>query len=163
MGSGKTAVGRRAAARLSLRFVDMDAEIERQAGRKISDIFATEGEAHFRSLERSKIKELARQPDQVIATGGGIVLDEDNLNDLRKNGVVICLWVDVESAFQRTRRATDRPLLDSPDRRKKIEELLQKRLPLYGRIENVVDTRERSLESVVEDVIRIYRGSQERR
>ncbi len=160
MGSGKTAIGKRLAERLGLRFVDMDVEIERKAGRKIAEIFAAEGESYFRFLERREAIELAKQAGLVIATGGGVVLDPDNLNDFRQSGVVVCLWVDGETAYNRTKRATHRPLLQSEDPRKRIEELLAKRQPLYQQIENVVDTRGRSMETIVEDVIRIYRGSE---
>lgn len=160
MGSGKTAVGKRIAERLGLTFVDMDAEIERKAGRKISEIFAHEGESYFRFLERREAMELVKKQDQVIATGGGVVLDPDNLKDFRGTGVVVCLWVDGEAAYERTKRAAHRPLLQGEDPRKRIEDLLQKRQPLYQQIENVVDTRSRSLDTIVEDVLRIYRGSE---
>lgn len=160
MGSGKTAIGRRVADRLGLTFVDMDAEIERKAGRKISQIFAEEGESYFRFLERREAMELAKKEGQVIATGGGVVLDADNLKDFSKTGIVLCLWIDGDTAFERTKRAKDRPLLEAEDRRKKIDTLLEKRAPLYRQIENVVDTRGRPIESVVEDVIRIYRESE---
>lgn len=160
MGSGKSAIGRRAAERLGLSFLDMDAEIERTAGRRISEIFAEEGESYFRFLERRAVIDLAGQQGKVIATGGGVVLDADNLKDFQRSGVLVCLWVDAETAFERTRRATHRPLLQSEDPKKRIEELLATRGPLYRQIDNVVDTRGRSLESIVEDVVRIYRESQ---
>jgi len=160
MGSGKSAVGRRIAERLGLTFIDMDAEIERAAGRKIADIFAQEGESYFRFLERREAMKLAQRQDLAIATGGGVVLDPDNLKDFRKTGVVVCLFVDGETAFERTKRATHRPLLKSDDPRRRLEELLAKRQPLYQQIENVVDTRGRSIETIVEDVIRIYHGSE---
>ncbi len=160
MGSGKTAVGKRVAEKLGLTFVDMDAEIERRAGRRISDIFAHEGESYFRFLERREAMELAARQGLVIATGGGVVLDADNLKDFRKSGVVICLWVDGATAYARTKQASHRPLLRSDDPRKRIEELLEKRSPLYQQIENLIDTRGRSLDAIVEDVLRIYRGSE---
>jgi len=160
MGSGKTAIGKRVAEKLGLTFVDMDAEIERKAGRKISEIFAQEGESYFRFLEPREAMELSKKGGFVIATGGGVVLDPDNLKDFRENGVVICLWIDGETAFERTKRASHRPLLQGENPRKRIDELLEKREPLYKQIENVVDTRGRCLDAVVEDVLRIYRGPQ---
>lgn len=160
MGSGKSAIGRRVAERLGLSFLDMDAEIERKAGRKISEIFAEEGESYFRFRERREVIELAGQQGKVIATGGGVVLDADNLKDFHKTCVVVCLWVDADTAFERTKRATHRPLLQSEDPKQRIEELLAKRGPLYQQIDNVVDTRGRSMESIVEDVVRIYRESE---
>ena len=143
MGSGKSAIGRRAAERLGLSFVDMDAEIERSAGRKISEIFAQEGESFLPVLERREAIGLAGEQGRVKATGGGLGL-----------------WVDAETAFERTKRATHRPLLQSEDPKKRIEDLLAKRGPLYQQIDNVVDTRGRSMEAIVEDVVRIYRESE---
>lgn len=160
MGSGKTAIGKRVAEKLGLAFVDMDAEIERKAGRRIADIFAQEGESYFRFLEHREAMELAKKQDLVIATGGGVVLDPDNVKDFGRTGVVVCLWIDGETAYKRTKRASHRPLLRGENPRKRIDELLEKRQPLYKQIENVVDTRGRSLDAVVEDVLRIYRGPQ---
>ena len=160
MGSGKTAIGKRVAEKLGLTFVDMDAEIERKAGRKIAEIFSSEGESYFRFLERREARDLSAKQDMVIATGGGVVLDPDNLKDFGKSGVVICLWIDGETAFERTRRASHRPLLQGENPRKRIDELLEKRQPLYKQIENIVDTRGRGLDAIVEDVLRIYRGPQ---
>src|SRR5205814_6044175 len=120
MGSGKTAVGKRAAEKLGLTFIDMDAEIERKAGRKISDMFSHEGESYFRFIERREAMELSSKQGLVIATGGGVVLDPDNLKDFRKSGIVVCLWLDAQTAYERTRRATHRPLLQSEDPRTRI-------------------------------------------
>src|SRR5579863_6561360 len=94
MGSGKTDAGKLAAARLGMKFVDMDVMIERRHNQTISAIFETRGEAHFRKQERALVRELADEEDQVIATGGGIVLDANNLRDFGRTGVVICCWVD---------------------------------------------------------------------
>src|ERR1700688_4782034 len=91
MGTGKTAVGRHLAAELHVRFVDADTTIAKKAGKPIKDIFATQGEAAFRGLERDVIAELAGQDKTIIATGGGALLDSHNRDHLQKNGVLVCL------------------------------------------------------------------------
>jgi shikimate kinase len=157
MGSGKTMVGQRVAARLGLKFVDMDRVIEERAGRKISDIFATDGEAHFRQLERKLVQELAGQQNQVIATGGGVVLNPENLRDFGGTGVVICLWCEPDVLHRRTQHARHRPLLEETDRRQRLEELLRQRAPLYLAIPHRVDNTHNTVEQDVESVLRIYR------
>src|SRR5512137_631528 len=92
MGSGKTAAGKLAARQLGLAFADMDDIIEQRAGSKISEIFAQKGEPYFRQIERELARELAARQGHVIATGGGIVLNPNNLRDLGQSGLVVCLW-----------------------------------------------------------------------
>jgi len=157
MGTGKTVVGQRAAARLGHRFVDTDQRIEQRAGRTITELFATEGEARFRQRERAVIQELAAQQNLVIATGGGVVLNPDNLRDLEASGVVICLGAEPAVILQRTRQHTHRPLLHGPDPARRIAELLAERAPLYRAIAHRVDTSHTTVEENVEDVLAIYR------
>lgn len=157
MGVGKTAVGQRAAARLGARFVDTDQLIEQRTGRAIADIFATDGEAYFRRLERELVKELAAEQDRVIATGGGVVLDPNNLRDLGRTGVVICLWAEPAAILQRTQHHTHRPLLQGPEPARRIAELLAQRAPLYRAIPLRVDTTLTTVDENVEAVLAIYR------
>ena len=157
MGTGKTDIGRRAAARLGLRFSDTDQIIEQRTGRTIAQIFAKEGEARFRQWERELIKELASEQDRVIATGGGIVLDPNNVRDLARTGIVICLWAEPAALFRRTQHAKNRPLLEEPDREKRLTELLQMRAPLYKAIPHRVDNTHTTVEQDVESVLAIYR------
>src|ERR1041384_283988 len=113
MGSGKTAAGKLAAQQLGLKFVDMDELIEQRHGLTISKIFATKGEAFFRRHERELVRELAVRQDHCIATGGGLVLDPNNLRDFSRTGVVVCCWVDAPVAYERTKHAKHRPLLEA--------------------------------------------------
>jgi|YelNatPaOPRAMG01_1025707.scaffolds.fasta_scaffold21942_4 3-phosphoshikimate 1-carboxyvinyltransferase len=156
MGTGKSAVGRALADRLGLKFVDMDRLIQTRAGQTISQIFQTHGEAHFRQLERAAAAELARQHGLVIATGGGIVLDPANLEHLGRTGLVVCLWAEPEVVHQRTARARHLPLLEHHDRRERVAALLRQREPLYRAIPHQVDTSDKSLAQVVDEVARIY-------
>jgi shikimate kinase len=158
MGSGKTSAGQLAAKRLGLKFVDMDDLIEQRQGRTISEIFETEGEVFFREHERNLARELASRPDQCIATGGGIVLDPDNLRDLSRNGVVICCWVEPRIAHERTKHAKHRPLLEADsDRLARIEALLQERESLYKAISNRIDTSAMTVDQQADAIERLYR------
>ena len=111
MGSGKSAVGRRLATLLDLKFVDSDAEIERRTGVDIRYIFEKEGEARFREREREVIAELTALEDVVLATGGGAVLDPRNRERLKSTGTVVYLQASVDTQLDRTRRGRNRPLL----------------------------------------------------
>src|SRR5213593_1297251 len=105
MGSGKTAAGKLAAQKLGLKFVDMDDLIEQRHNQSITQIFETKGEAFFREHERKLVRELAARQGHCIATGGGVVLDPNNLRDLGRTGIVICCWVDARVAYERTKDA----------------------------------------------------------
>src|SRR5262245_27042785 len=101
MGTGKTEVGRRLARKLGRTFVDTDRLVETKAGRPVSAIFATEGEAHFRALEREAIAEACAIPDAVVATGGGALVDPGNRRRLAEAGPVVCLTASPEEILRR--------------------------------------------------------------
>ena len=140
MGTGKSAVGKRLANRLGMTFVDMDTVIEERAGKPIPRIFAEEGEPRFRAMERELARELSGQSGLVIACGGGVVLNPDNVLDFNRSGLVVCLTATPEVIFERTSRARNRPLLEEQDRMRRIRELLEKRQALYDAIPHQVDT-----------------------
>jgi shikimate kinase len=159
MGSGKTTVGRLLAEMTGLPLVDMDTLIEERAGKTINEIFAEEGEAHFRQLERTLVKELSGQEDQIISTGGGIVLNPDNITDFEGTGLVVCLLVDSQSVLDRVRHDSSRPLL-AGDKEKKIVQLLESRLPLYQAITHKIDTSGRpSPEPTAREIIELYESN----
>ena len=158
MGSGKTDAGKLAAARLGMTFVDMDEIIEQRHGQTISQIFETNGEPFFRQQERALVRELADRQDRVIATGGGVVLNPNNLRDFSRTGIVICCWVDARAAHERTKNTKHRPLLgDQTDRLARIETLLRERQHLYKAIPNRVDTSAMSVEQQTDEILRIYK------
>ena len=126
MGTGKTTVGRLLAEKTGMPLVDMDASIEERSGKSISDIFAQDGEQHFRALEREVVLELSAREGQIISTGGGIVLNPDNIADFEKTGLVVCLLADAETVLARVRHDSTRPLL-AGDKEAQIVELLQSR------------------------------------
>ena len=134
MGVGKTRVGRILAQQLGRCFLDTDRMIEQRAGKSIAKIFADEGEAHFRQLERDCVLEACQRPDAVVALGGGAITRADNVEAVRCAGVLVCLKADVETIFARVRRRSNRPLLaglEPQAQRAKIESLLRERTPYY--------------------------------
>ena len=141
MGSGKTTVGRALAKKLNKRFVDSDHEIEARTGATVALIFEIEGEASFRQREAEMIRELTAQDNIVLATGGGAVLDAQSRALLAARGTVIYLRASVHSILQRTGHDRNRPLLQTADPRRRIEELSVQREPLYREIADlVIDT-----------------------
>ena len=131
MGSGKSAIGPLLAARLGRAFVDVDTRIQAQAGMTIAAIFAAEGEAGFRARESRALADALLAPTQVIATGGGAVLDAGNRAAMRSAGVVVYLQVDPQQQLRRVAGDTGRPLLDVADRGQRLAELQAQREPLY--------------------------------
>jgi shikimate kinase len=140
MGTGKSSAGRLIAERLNMEFVDMDDEIVRREGCSIPDIFRDRGEPAFRELERALVIELANRSNLVISTGGGIVLNPDNIRDFSRTGSVFCLQAKPESILRRVEHDQNRPLLQGGDRLTKISELLARRQPLYDAIPRQIDT-----------------------
>jgi len=132
MGCGKTTLGARLADMLGLRFVDMDDCIVEKAGCSIPEIFAREGEAGFRRIESAVLDELAASSRMVVATGGGVVTVPDNITKLRALGYVVWLNPPEKAIWSRVSRNRSRPLLQTPNPRQTVHDLLQKRLPLYA-------------------------------
>ena len=154
MGAGKTTIGRILARKLGLRFIDSDHEIEARTGASIPWIFEIEGEPSFRRREAEVIRELTGQQDLVLATGGGAVLDPDSRAHLKARGMVIYLRTTVHSILQRTAHDKNRPLLQTADPRKKLEELMAVRDPLYMEIADIViDTGRPNVQSMVQTIL----------
>lgn len=157
MGTGKTYTGRALAKSLGIKFVDTDVLIEKEAGITIPDIFEKFGEPHFRGLEREIVKRVSQENGAVIAVGGGAIVNPDNLADLKKKGVIICLKASPELILSRVERNSDRPLLQVEDRIGKITELLEKRAPYYEKADFTVDTDGKTPEQVAEEILKIVR------
>ena len=133
MGAGKTAVGTALARRLSVPFLDSDAEIEAAARMEIAEIFARDGEAFFRRKEAQVIARLVQGPPCVLSTGGGAWLQEENRRTIRAHGVAVWLDADPEVLWQRVRHKDSRPLLRTADPRATLEALHDERRPVYAR------------------------------
>ena len=156
MGSGKSCVGKKAAQRLDFQLIDTDELIERRMGKTIGDIFARYGETFFRDLEKNVMRELAGHSRLVIATGGGSVIADENWGSWRRNSVIILLDVDAETAHQRTKHHTHRPLLQGTDALVKIKTLLAQRAARYAKSDAVVDTVGKTCDEVAELVLKKY-------
>jgi len=157
MGAGKSTVGKKLARTLNMSIVDTDDLIESRAEMSITDIFARHGEEHFRELEEKVVEEVSRLENHVIVTGGGVVLRESNMKNLKKNGVVIYLHATPEVIYERIKDQTHRPLLQVDDPMAKIKELLEYRAPFYANNDFTVDTSNLSVEEVVEEILRVLR------
>ena len=161
-GSGKSAAGRLAASRLGVPFVDSDLLVEGSAGRSVAELLTGEGEASFRALEREVLLEALARPGQIVATGGGCVLDPEVRAALRRSGRV--LWLDaplpvLQERLRREegRRATRPPLTDAPDAAAELPELLARRAPLYRECaDEIVQTGDRSIEEVAHVIEQLW-------
>ncbi len=147
MGAGKSSVGRRLASRLGVPFVDADTEIEDAAGMTIAEIFAEHGEPYFRAGEARVIARLLDGGPQVLATGGGAVMNQQTRDLIHIKGVSVWLKADLDVLLRRTRRRTDRPLVD------RMKELLPLREPVYAQSDVIVQSREEPHETIVEEII----------
>jgi shikimate kinase len=157
MGTGKTCVGRAVAERLGMTYVDLDDLIEAREGTTISAIFATKREPYFRRVETEVAKEAARLERHVIATGGGVVLNEANVRALEATGVGICLNAAAEVIYDRVKDETQRPLLAVADPLARIRALLAHRAPFYAKVSHQIDTSGKPVEAVIEEVVAIWR------
>lgn len=151
MGTGKTTVGKKLAERLGRTFVDTDQVIERDEGRPITAIFATDGEAYFRALERRVIDGVPA--DAVVATGGGAMVDPTNRERMRAAGPIVCLSADPDTILERTAGNSERPLLSGSDPRRSIRELLARRASAYAEADFIIDTSKMDAGEVVDSVI----------
>lgn len=140
MGAGKSTVGRHLAQLLDKEFHDSDQEIEERTGASVALIFDIEGEQGFRKRETAILDELTRLDNMVLATGGGAILSKENRHLLRSRGTVVYLDADLDTLMRRTHRDRKRPLLQTSDRRQKLEKIMQQRESLYRSEADVVVT-----------------------
>ena len=158
MGTGKTTVGQLLSKQTGMPLVDMDTQIEARAGKSINEIFAQDGEPHFRALEREMTQDLAAREGQVVSTGGGIVLNPDNITDYEKNGLVVCLLASAEEILNRVKHDNTRPLL-AGDKQEKILQLLETRRPLYEAVSHKIETNGLPPEEIAQKIIRLYESN----
>lgn len=147
MGAGKSSIGRRLAARLGIPFIDADAEIESAAGMTIPEIFDKHGEPYFRAGEARVIARLLDNGPQVLATGGGSLMDVQTRTLIGEKGVSIWLKADIDVLLKRTKRRNDRPLAE------KIRDLLPIREPLYAQADIVVQSRDEPHDNIVDEIM----------
>jgi shikimate kinase len=155
MGVGKSSIGRRLGTRLGVPFVDADAEIEKAAGMSIADIFALHGEASFRSGEARVIARLLEDGPQVLATGGGAVMNSDTQAAIKVKGVSIWLKAEFDVLMRRiNKRKGERPLLQTADPGATLRQLLAEREPFYAQADLTVQSREVPHDAVVSEIMK---------
>jgi shikimate kinase len=157
MGTGKTSVGRLVAEQLHYEYVDTDELIQASTGRSITEIFTKNGESHFRKLEREMVADLSGRVKTVIATGGGLPVDPENLVSLKQHALVVCLWSSPEKIWERVRYQSHRPLLLNENPQAKIRELLAAREPFYKQADVLLNTELRSVREVAQQVVHQFR------
>jgi shikimate kinase len=155
MGAGKSTIGRLLSVQLGLAFVDSDKEIEARSGANIPWIFDLEGESGFRERESQVLADLVNEAPQVMATGGGAILSEQNRALLRSSGKVVYLKISVAQQLVRTAKDKNRPLLQNLNPRQVLRDMALLRNPLYEATAHIsVDTNGHSPRSVVRDILR---------
>lgn len=154
MGAGKSAVGRRVAAKLNIPFIDADSEIEAAAGCSVEEIFARHGEAAFRDGERRVVARLLEtQPTHVLATGGGAFIDPSTRALINDRAISVWLRAKLDVLFERVSRRSHRPLLKTADPKAKLAELMEQRYPIYAEADIIVDSGGGPIGNMVERVI----------
>nr|WP_068622134.1 shikimate kinase [Paenibacillus tuaregi] len=156
MGTGKSTVGAHLAAETGYQLVDMDHEIELKAGQSIPDIFASQGEAYFRELESSVLREVLQREHVIVATGGGCVLRDANCQIMLDNGWVVALKADAASIISRVGEDPNRPLL-AGGAAERITQLLEERKMAYDFAHCTIDTAGKSAAEVASDILIRYR------
>ena len=154
MGVGKSSVGRRLANALDLPFRDADHEIETAAGRSIPDIFAEMGEPAFREGERRVITRLLEDPPHVLATGGGAFMNDETRRLIKEKAVSVWLKADLDILARRVSRKDTRPLVSGKDPMTVLTELAEKRYPVYGQADLVVETGDTAHHVAVDQILR---------
>ena len=157
MGTGKSTVGRQVARQLGFRFLDSDREIECIQGKPVAQIFADDGEAKFRAMEREFIERGHPAERCIVACGGGLIVPPGMLELLRNRGVMICLHAPIETILLRTLRTTHRPLLRTENPEQRVRELYTQREEVYRRAGTMVLTDSRPQREIIAHVMRIYR------
>lgn len=154
MGAGKTTIGRRLAKRLNLPFSDSDQAVEEMVGCSVAQIFDIQGEAYFRKKECEAIKDILSESPQVLATGGGAFIEANTRALIQKKGLSIWLKAELDVLVERVSRRNHRPLLHSKDKRSVLQELMDKRYPVYAGAHITVDSGGNSHSKVVDQIIR---------
>jgi len=155
MGTGKTAVGQVLATRLRLKLIEVDTIIAKTAGKSIPDIFKEDGEIYFRELEIKAIKKAATGKKQVIACGGGVVLNTINIDRLGATGVIVNLVASPEVIVKRIAKdGITRPLINVEQPEERIRELIKFREPFYDRATDfTINTSKLNIDTVTDKII----------
>lgn len=152
MGSGKTTIAIKLAHRLRMQYVSTDELIEKREKATINEIFTRKGEEYFRNIESDVLRDACSMENVVIDSGGGVVLRDDNWENMKSSGIVICLTADADVIMERTKKYKHRPLLNVEDPKQKIKNLLSKRAPFYAKAALCIDTGKLTAGEVVDKI-----------
>ena len=155
MGTGKSVVGRELAKKNKRQFIDLDELIELKEKRRICDIFAKDGEPYFRRIEKKILKKVSRENEFIVACGGGIVIDKENIQLMKKTGLIICLTATPQVIFKRVSGSKLRPKLNVTQPKKQIEFLLKLRSSYYAQADKTINTSGISVKEVVGRIIKL--------
>lgn len=153
MGAGKSAIGRIVAQQLGLPFIDTDTEIERVSRMSISELFTAYGEEEFRALETRVIKRLLRTGPRVVSTGGGAFINEKTRKQIERGGVSVWLSADLDVLWERVNKRDHRPLLKTENPKQTLQDLMDKRYPIYGLADITVQSRDVRKEVIANEVL----------
>lgn len=160
MGTGKTEIAKELAKRLSRKFVEMDEAIEKREKRSITEIFRINGEDYFRKVEKEIVEDISKRNNLAVSCGGGVVLNEDNIKNLKKSGIVICLWANPDVIYKRVKGQTHRPLLNVDHPRERIKELLDARKTFYDKSDYKIDTSILTIQEVAGKIVSLINKRQ---
>ncbi len=152
MGTGKTAAAKLLAKESQMKYISTDEVIEDRERRSINEIFKKSGEPYFRRVEKEVVGKIAQLNSFVIDAGGGVVLDKENIENLKRNGKIVCLGATPDVILERTKRYHHRPLLNTENPKAKIEELLKFRAPFYAQADFCIDTTNLNIEEVTQEI-----------
>lgn len=157
MGAGKSTIAHLLDMKLEdFYYLDLDKEIEKLAQKHISEIFEQDGESHFRQLEHELIKKYSNYHNQVIATGGGVVENVENIELLKKNGVIFYLSATAKELYDRVKTTAHRPLLQRENPEKILKDLLKKREPFYKMADFEIKTENKDVKQITEEILEKY-------
>lgn len=152
MASGKSSVGKNLASKLNMKFIDTDSLIEKKLSKKITEIFKENGEQYFRQQETKVIEEVAAFTSCIISCGGGVVLNNYNIELLRKNGIIVNLYASAQEVYKRISNNKDRPLLQDTSV-EKIQKLMDYRKPFYENCDICIETDDLSVEKITDLIV----------
>jgi shikimate kinase len=166
MGSGKSTIGPILANTLGFEFIDTDKVIEKRAGKRIAEIFATDGEQAFRTLEHTSLEEIAANSRCVVSLGGGAIANDENFRLIHASGIIVYLKLSPEEILHRVHHRTDRPLLMGANGErlpvaeieKRVQDLLARREEFYSRADVVVQTDRKRIGTTVDEIVQRLRG-----
>jgi len=154
MGCGKSLTSNKLAETLDRQVISTDKLVEQKEGQSIAEIFERFGEGYFRKVEKEIIKEISDQRGKIIDCGGGAVMDDENMANLKKNGHIVYLSASPESIYTNIKHRSHRPLLNVEDPQSKIIELLEERKPYYEKADVTINADHRNINQIAEDVLK---------